>query len=87
MKLVEESAPLPADFWAYFDALNKTDLGGHDLGQGDIELAYREPAGRFDHLLLRSRTPDVFLVMIVDRASGSVFGHHLLDLPHLYGRT
>ncbi len=85
MRAVEEPTALPSDFWDYFDSVPETDFGGRDFGQGEIGLAYRDPSGRFDHVLLRSEDPDVFLAVVISRSPGQIHGHYLLDLPKEYG--
>jgi hypothetical protein len=85
MRPVEEATALPPDFWGYFDRIDRSDLGGYDVGEGQIEFAYREPTGQYDHVLLRSNDPDVFLVMVIDRDGPKLHGHFLLDLPRVYG--
>jgi hypothetical protein len=85
MTPIEDQTPLPSDFWPYFDAVETSDLGGYDFGEGQIERAYRDPTGRHDHVLLASNENDVFLVVVIDRRAQSVHGHYLLDLPRVYG--
>ena len=85
MSPVQEATGLPPDFWEYVDRISRSDLGGYDVGAGDIGLAYRDPTGRYDHVLLRSNDPDVFLVVVIDRHGPRLHGHFLLDLPHVYG--
>ena len=85
MRPVEEVEQLPPDFWEYVDRISGADLGGYDLGNGDIAMAYRDPTRRYDHVLLRSDDPDVFLVVVIDRDGPTLHGHFLLDLPHVYG--
>jgi hypothetical protein len=85
MRPVPAVIALPPDFWEYVDRISRSDLGGCDVGAGDIGLAYRDPTGRCDHVLLRSNDPDVFLVVVIDRHGPRLHGHFLLDLPRLYG--
>jgi hypothetical protein len=85
MRPVEEQTALPSDFWDYFDNIPAEDLGGYDRGTGDIKAAYRDPSARYDHVLLGSNDPDVFLAVVIHRARGQVYGHFLLDLPRVYG--
>lgn len=85
MRPVFEQSEVPAGFWDYFDAIPAVDFQGYAFGQGDIVAAYRDPAGRFDHVLLCSNVRDVFLVVVIDLSVRDVLGHHLLDLPMLYG--
>jgi hypothetical protein len=43
------------------------------------------PTTGFQHVLVASQTPNVFLVLVVDLRQREVRGHHLLDLRKLYG--
>ena len=82
---VPEHTPLPPDFWDYYDAIDQSDLGGFDFGPGVVARAWRNPAARFDHVLLCSDDPNAFLVIVIDLRGPVVHGHHLLDLRRLYG--
>ena len=43
------------------------------------------PGARWEHVLLPCEAPNVFMVIVIDREQGQVYGHHLLDLNRLYG--
>jgi len=79
-----EEAP-PFDFWPYFDRIPAADFEGFDCSPGHVTYVYRDPAGRYEHVLLDSDNGDVFMVLVLDREARRVIGHHLLDLPRLYG--
>jgi hypothetical protein len=81
---VTESTPLPEGFWSYFETIPAADMQGYEFGDGRIERAYRGPDG-FDHVLLASNDPDVFLVIVLATREALIYGHHLLDLPRVYG--
>lgn len=85
MSPVVEETPLPAGFWEYFEALGPESLEGFDFSTGSISHAYRNPSGRFDHVLITSTEPDVVLAIVVDRIRKEVHGHRVLDLPRHYG--
>ncbi len=86
MTLVEgEDEVRPVPLKDYFEAISDSDLEGHDFSDRNIEKVYREPRGHFVHVLIASRTPNVFLVIIVDEPNQTIHGHHLLDLNRLYG--
>jgi hypothetical protein len=85
MQLVRGEAPPPFDFWVYFDAIPPEDFEGHDCSAGTVSTVYRHPAGRLEHVLVDSEDRDVFMVLVLDRDAQQVVGHHLLDLPRLYG--
>ena len=82
---VDSDAEPPFDFWPYFEAIPREDLGGHDFTAGEVPYAWAMPGGIYQHVLVRCETPNVFLVLVLDLAGGSVWGHHLLDLHRLYG--
>jgi hypothetical protein len=75
----------PFDFWPYFDQIPVADFCGHDCSEGRVNCVYRHPSGGLEHVLVESETRDVFMVLVLDRQSKIVLGHHLLDLPRLYG--
>jgi hypothetical protein len=45
------------------------------------------PATDHQHVLVQCEIANVFLVLILDLRQRQVYGHHLLDLRKLYGRT
>ncbi len=69
----------------YLTTIPEADLEGHDFTAREVAKVYREPRLRFVHILIASRTPNVFLVIVVDEPRQSVHGHHVLDLNRLYG--
>ena len=81
-----DEAP-PFDFWPYFDSIPRADFRGHDCTGGRVEYVYRDGSGRFEHVLVNSEDRNVFMVVVLDRQGQTVVGHHLLDLPELYGLT
>ncbi|MEU8800061.1 hypothetical protein [Spirillospora sp. NPDC048819] len=83
---VDLETPPPVEFWAYFDAIPLEDFGGFDFTAGEVSHAWNMPGGRHQHVLVRCPDPDVFLVLVLDLIERQVYGHHLLDLPRLYGR-
>jgi hypothetical protein len=70
----------PIALGEYVDAIEPGDLDGHDFGERAIDNVYRDPSERFIHVSFRSKTPEVFLVVVVEGPADSVYGHHLLDL-------
>jgi hypothetical protein len=80
----EDEGP-PFDFWPYFDAIPPADFEGHDCSAGAVEAVYREPTGRYEHVLVRSEDRNVVIVLVLDRAASEVYGHRLLDLNREYG--
>ena len=66
-------------------SIPEKDLDGHDFTSKEIVAVYRDPSDRWVHVLLKSASREVYLVIVVDQTRRSVHGHHLLDLHRLYG--
>ena len=77
--------PPPFDFWPYFEAIPASDFEGHDCSAGRVEYAWLMPPGRFEHVLVDSEDRNVFMVLVLDRDAGAVYGHRLCDLNREYG--
>jgi hypothetical protein len=71
------------DIWPYVDLLEPREVGVQEIG--DVSFVYRDAVGRYDHVLLETDVENVVLVVVVDLAAKSIFGHHLLDLNIEYG--
>jgi hypothetical protein len=72
------------DIWPYVDAIPAADLHGHELDDF-VEYVYRTKDGEFDHVLLMTRTKNIYVVIVVDLLRDRVHGHHLLDINEKYG--
>ncbi|TDU81277.1 hypothetical protein EI77_00580 [Prosthecobacter fusiformis] len=81
--VTEKTVPL-LDIWPYVLAVPKVQLLGHQIWDDYVECIYRPREDRFDLIHVCTRTPNVFLVIIVDRLHSLIHGHHLLDLNRLY---
>lgn len=75
------------DVFAYVDAVPMGDLKGHEIYDHFVEYVYRTEDGRFDHVMVMTKTKNVYLAVVVDVTANAVHGHHLLDLNELYGLT
>jgi hypothetical protein len=85
MQNVTTAATDVIDIWPYVDAVPADDLAGFSVYDQFVEAVYRSDDGRFEHVLVMTRTKNVFLVVVVDLANNRIFGHHLLDLNEEYG--
>ena len=85
MHNVTETATDVLDIWPYVDSVAAADLEGHSINDGLVEYVYRSAENRFDHVLVVTRTKNVYLVVVVDLACDSIYGHMLLDLNREYG--
>lgn len=73
------------DIWPYVGEVPADDLEGHEVWTGHVRNVYRSADDHWDHVLVGTRTPNVFLVVVVDLEEDRVHGHILLDLNRAYG--
>lgn len=78
MQDVTATAEADIDIWAYVDAI-RFPLEGFD-GFRDVQQVYRDANGRFDQVLISTRRPSVFIVVVVDLMECRIYGHRLIDL-------
>jgi hypothetical protein len=57
--------------------LDSRDLTHHT---DEVAYVYRSGDDQFDHVLIPTLAPNVYLVVVVSRTAAAVYGHHLLDL-------
>lgn len=79
----DEAAPF--DMWSYFDAIPPADFAGRDCSAGSVRHVWRMTTTPFEHVLVDSDLPNVFMVLVLDRTRRIVHGHRLLDLDGEYG--
>jgi hypothetical protein len=82
---VTEATSNVLDIWPYIDSVPAIELDGHSVYDRFVELVYRSDDGCFDHVLVMTRTKNVYLVVVVNLAQDSIYGHRLLDLNREYG--
>ncbi|HEY7119980.1 MAG TPA: hypothetical protein VH475_25555 [Tepidisphaeraceae bacterium] len=85
MRNVTDETTNVIDIWPYVDSVPAEDLRGHEVYDRFAEYVYRDASGRFDHVLVMTKTKNVYLAVVVDLHHATVFGHHLLDLNEKYG--
>jgi len=83
-RLGPDSAP-PFDFWPYFEAIPPRDFGDFDCSEGNVDYVYLNSNETFSHVLINSNDRNVFMVVVLDLAAGTVHGHRLLNLKEEYG--
>jgi hypothetical protein len=79
-----DSQPI-VDVWSYVRAIPASDLHAVTHRLGEVEHVYRSGDDRFDHVLIPTTAANVYLVVVVDRSSAVIYGHHVLDLNVTYG--
>ncbi len=82
---VTATAKALLDIWPYVEAVPTEDLEGHEIEDGLVAHVYRGSQSRYDHVLVTTRSKDVFLAIVVDRTDRRIEGHHLLELPAPHG--
>ena len=87
MRDVLATATNVIDIWPYVAAIPRSELFGNEIVDGCVEHVYRNGTATFDHVLVLTRTKNVFVAIVVDVAKDTILGHHLLDLNHEYGST
>lgn len=75
----------PFDFWPYVEGIPASHLGGFDFSSGRVPHVWATDRGQWQHVLISSNEPNVFLVVVLRTRPPGVHGHHLLDLNELYG--
>jgi hypothetical protein len=85
MRDVTAEATDVIDIWPYVSAVPTSDLCGHTIYERFVERVYRTPDDRYDHVMVMTRTKNVYLVVVIDLVADSIYGHHLLDLNEEYG--
>jgi hypothetical protein len=74
------------DIWPYVRMVQQLVALPQQVVDGQfVEYVYRSEFGHYDHVLVPAGRFNVFLVIVVDRVHGSVYGHRILDLNAEYG--
>ena len=77
-KRVDAGEP-PVNFWAYVESIPPEDFGVADCREGQVSHVYRM-GDQYEHILINSQYQGVAMVIVVDLATASVYGHFLLDI-------
>ena len=74
------------DIWPYVRMVQESvELPQQVIDGQFVEYVYRSQFNHYDHVLIPAGRHNVFLVIVVDRVHGSVYGHRVLDLTAEYG--
>jgi hypothetical protein len=63
------------DFWDYVDALSEEDRDGFQH-QFTVEFLFYNPVRMIEHVMLRTDTEHVYIVLVLDMQQKAVLGHH-----------
>ncbi len=69
----------PFDYWADFEKIPQEDFEGHDFSARVVDQVYQTSGGRYQHVLVRSEEPGVFLVLVLTLSERVVFGYRLIN--------
>lgn len=78
------TADAPFDFWVYVDAMPQA-VEGYVFDRVEVSASFTMRSGLWQHVLLATDMPNVFVVLVLDLDARVVAGHRLLDLNRLYG--
>ncbi len=85
MRDVSEDSDPVTDIWSYVRAIPPLELRDLTHRTEEVAYVYRSGDDQFDHVLIPTIAPNIYLVIVVSRAAAAVYGHHLLDLNQKYG--
>ena len=85
MRRLSQSEEPPFAFWNYFENIPASHFENHDCSEGMVDSVYEDQSARYQHILVRSDSKNVFMVMVLDLENRDVLGHRLLSLNEEYG--
>jgi hypothetical protein len=72
------------DIWSYVRSIPSSDYHPYEIWDEYVECVYRTPDNKIDLIHVCTKTNNVFVVIVIERPSVAVLGHHLLNLNKLY---
>ena len=85
---VTQTAEPVVDIWNYVEELVKQKLVDNYVYENNlVETVYRNDTSTFDHILLPTNDPNIFITLVVDLTNKTISGHSKLDLNQKYGLT
>jgi len=86
MNDITETSEPPIDIWQYVsDLLDEKIILDYVLEKRLVQRVYRNQNKSFDHVLLPTDNPRIFVVVVVDLIQKKIHGHYNLDLNAEYG--
>ena len=85
MRDVTQEATDVIDIWPYVQSVPAQDLENHQIYEQYVEVVYRCRDGLFDHVLVMTRTKNIYVCVVIDLENDQIHGHYLLDLNREYG--
>ena len=75
------------DIFPYIESIPDIDLKSHRIYDEFIEHVWHGQEKRFDHVMVMTKTKNVYLVVVIDSKNDRIHGHKLLNLNEEYGNT
>lgn len=83
---VTETAEPLVDIWGSVEELAKGNIVDRYVFERNlVERVYRNNTFTFDHVLLPTKSSNIFIVIVVDLTNKSIPGYSVLDLNKEYG--
>jgi hypothetical protein len=83
---VSESTVEDTDVWPYVEELVLLGLVPKYVAEGKIVAhVFRDGERTFDHVLLSTGSPEDFIVVVIDLATGQIKGHFEWNLAKYFG--
>ncbi len=80
-----DTAEPVVDIWPYVAELVDQDIVTSTvLDENLVEKVYRNIDYTYEHVLLPTSDPTIFIVIVVDRNLPSIYGHYRLNLTNEY---
>lgn len=80
----EESGAL-IDIWPYAEEALAQEVPDVSVDDADVDYVYLSGDGNYHHVGIWYGEPNIYLVVIVNLADASIYGHRILDLNEEYG--
>lgn len=82
---ITETAEPVVEIWDYVERLMKENIVDNYVYENNlVETVYRNDTLTFEHILLPTNDKNVFITLVVDLTSKTIFGHIKLDLYKTY---
>ena len=85
MRQLGPEAEAPFEFDGYFERIPKEDFQNFDCSEGIVNIAYENGDASYQHVMVSSKTNNVFMVLVLDLTHSKILGHRLLDFNTIHG--
>ena len=82
---ITSTAEEVVEVWEYIEGVMYTEYACVETDSWDVEYIYTNQSESHQHILINTGMENVYLIVVVDVHSKSIYGHHLLNLNQKYG--